>query len=143
MSENTSQAFLNLSINCARCHNHPLEKWTNDQYYAMANLYARVRAKGWGGDFRQGDGGRTIYVVDRGDLLQPLTGKPQPPTPLDGVPIPIDSPEDRRIHLARWLTSPDNPYFARAITNRVWANFYGVGLVEAVDDMRKSNPASR
>lgn len=142
MTENTSQAFLGLSIGCARCHNHPLEKWTNNQYYAMANLFARVRAKGWGGDSRNGDGKRTLVVLPRGDLIQPLTGKPQPPTPLDGEPLAFDDESDRRLHLAQWLTSPENPYFARAITNRVWANFMGVGLVEPIDDLRASNPAS-
>lgn len=142
MSENVCQAFLGLSIGCAKCHNHPLEKWTNNQYYAMANLFARVRAKGWGGDSRSGDGRRTVLVVDQGELVQPSTGKPQPPTPLDGQPVSMDSSADRRIHLARWLVSPQNPYFSRAITNRIWANFFGVGLVEAVDDMRVSNPPS-
>ncbi len=142
MTENASQAFLGLSIACAKCHNHPLEKWTNDQYYAMANLFARVRAKGWGGDSRNGDGNRTLVVLDRGDLIQPLTGKPQPPAPLDAPPMEIDDPADRREYLADWLTAPENPYFARSITNRVWANFFGVGLVESVDDMRVSNPAS-
>ncbi|MEO8497794.1 MAG: DUF1549 domain-containing protein, partial [Planctomycetota bacterium] len=142
MSENVSQAFLGLSIGCAKCHNHPLEKWTNDQYYAMANMFARVRAKGWGGDTRSGDGNRTLFVVNKGELTQPLTGKPQPPTPLDGEPLPFDSTDDRRVHLANWLTAPDNPYFARSIANRVWANFLGVGLVESIDDMRDSNPAS-
>ncbi|MDA0919891.1 MAG: DUF1549 domain-containing protein [Planctomycetota bacterium] len=142
MAENVSQAFLGLSIACAKCHNHPLEKWTNSQYYAFANLFSRVRAKGWGGDFRNGDGVRTLYVVPTGELIQPLTGKPQPPTPLDGEPLPFDATDDRRIHLANWLTAPENPYFARAITNRVWANFFGPGLVEEVDDLRLSNPAS-
>lgn len=142
MSENVAQAFLGLSIGCAKCHNHPLEKWTNQQYYAMANLFSRVRAKGWGGDPRNGDGLRTVMVVDRGELIQPLTGRAQPPTPLDGDPLPFDATEDRRIHLANWLTSADNRYFARSITNRVWANFFAVGLVEPVDDMRASNPAS-
>ena len=142
MAENVSQAFMGLSIACAKCHNHPLEKWTNDQYYAFANLFARVRAKGWGGDTRDGDGLRTLYIVDRGDLTQPLTGKPQPPTPLDGEPVSFEATADRRLHLADWLTSPKNPYFARSITNRVWKNFFGVGLVEQVDDMRDSNPAS-
>ena len=140
MSENVAQAFLGLSIGCAKCHNHPLEKWTNDQYYAMANHFSRVRAKGWGGEVRNGDGSRTIYVVDRGELIQPLTGKPQPPTPLDGTPIAFDDPRDRRDVLADWLTSADNEAFARAITNRVWANFFGIGLVESVDDLRASNP---
>ena len=142
MSENVSQAFMGLSIACAKCHNHPLEKWTNDQYYAFANLFSRVRAKGWGGDVRNGDGVRTLFVVPQGELIQPRTGKPQQPTPLDGEPVPFDSTDDRRVAVARWLTSPDNPYFARSITNRVWANFFGVGLVEEVDDLRRSNPAS-
>lgn len=142
MTENASQAFLGLSIGCAKCHNHPLEKWTNDQYYAMANMFARVKAKGWGGESRSGDGLRTLYVADSGDLVQPRTGKPQPPTPLDGAPIPMEDPADRRLVLAEWMTSAENPYFARSITNRVWANYFGVGLVEAVDDMRVSNPAS-
>ncbi len=142
LTENTCQAFLGLSIACAKCHNHPLEKWTNDQYYSMANLYARVRAKGWGGDARSGDGKRTLVVLDQGDLIQPSLGKPQPPAPLDSEPIDADSTQDRRIALANWLTNRDNPYFARAIANRVWANFMGPGLVEAVDDMRASNPAS-
>lgn len=142
MSENASQAFLGLSISCAKCHNHPLEKWTNDQYYGMASLFARVRAKGWGGDARNGDGKRTVYVVSKGELIQPRTGIPQPPTPLDGDPLEFDDPRDRRVHLASWMTSPENPYFARAITNRVWAKFFGIGLVEPVDDLRVSNPAS-
>ncbi len=142
LTENTCQAFMGLSIGCAKCHNHPLEKWTNDQYYAMANLYARVRAKGWGGDPRNGDGKRTLVVMERGDLIQPSRGRPQPPTPLDATPLDIDDPSDRRIALAQWLTSIDNRYFSRAIANRVWAAFMGVGLVEAVDDLRSSNPAS-
>jgi len=142
MAENVSQAFLALSINCAKCHNHPLEKWTNDQYYSFANLFARVRAKGWGGDARNGDGKRTLYVEPAGDLIQPRTGKPQPPAPLDAPPLDSASSQDRREALAAWLTSPENPYFTRAIVNRVWANFFGVGLVEPVDDLRASNPAS-
>jgi hypothetical protein len=142
MTENISQAFLGLSIGCAKCHNHPLEKWTNDQYYAMANLFARVKAKGWGSEFRNGDGVRTLFVAASGDLIQPSKGQPQPPAPLDAAPIAGDAPGDRRVHLAAWLTAPENPYFARAITNRVWANFFGVGLVEPVDDLRLSNPAS-
>jgi Protein of unknown function (DUF1553)/Protein of unknown function (DUF1549)/Bacterial Ig-like domain (group 2) len=142
MTENVSQAFLGLSIGCAKCHNHPLEKWTNDQYYAMANLFARVKAKGWAGEYRNGDGARTLFVADRGDLIQPSKGLPQPPAPLDAEPLADDGQLDRREYLAEWLTSPENPYFARAITNRVWANFFSVGLVEPVDDLRLSNPAS-
>ncbi|WP_345682700.1 DUF1549 domain-containing protein [Novipirellula caenicola] len=142
MTENACQAFMGLSIGCAKCHNHPLEKWSNDQYYAMANLFARVRAKGWGGDSRNGDGVRTLYVATSGDLIQPNRGKPQQPAPLDAAPLEFDDPSDRRIVLADWMTDPANPYFARSITNRVWANFFGRGLVEQVDDLRLSNPAS-
>ena len=142
MAENVSQAFLSLSINCARCHNHPLEKWTNDQYYQFANLFARVRAKGWGGDPRNGDGKRQLYVEAAGDLIQPRTGRPQPPAPLDAPALDPKDPRDRREVLADWLTSPSNPYFARAIANRLWAHYLGIGLVDPVDDLRASNPAS-
>ncbi|MFO0820450.1 MAG: DUF1549 and DUF1553 domain-containing protein [Pirellulales bacterium] len=142
MSETTAQAFLGLSLNCAKCHNHPLEKWTNDQYYGMANLFSRVRSKGWGGDFRNGDGLRVVFSDAQGELIQPGKGKPQPPRPLDAPPVDFLDTADRRIYLARWLTSPQNPYFTRTIANRIWAHFLGVGLVEKVDDMRLTNPAS-
>lgn len=138
MAETTTVAFMGLAINCAKCHNHPMEKWTNDQYYEFANLFARVRAKNGPG----GDGDKVIFAAASGDVPALLSGKPLPPRPLDGQAIPIDSPGDRREALAAWLTSRDNPYFTRAIANRVWANFMGVGLVEAVDDLRVTNPAS-
>lgn len=137
LSETTSQAFLGMSIACAHCHNHPLEKWTNDQYYGMANLFSRVKVKD-----ADGEGNYTVFPTSEGELIQPRTGKPQQPCALDAKPIPFDSPVDRREVLADWLTDPANPYFSRAITNRVWANFMGVGLVEAVDDMRLTNPPS-
>ena len=137
MAETTSQAFLGMSINCAKCHNHPMEKWTNKQYYQMANLFARVHTK-----TGAVEGEQVIFVSHSGDLVQPLTGRAQTPAPLDGKPLPIDSPEDRREHLAAWLVSPENPYFSRAIVNRIWANFMGPGLVEAIDDMRVTNPPS-
>lgn len=135
--ETTSQAFLGMSVTCAKCHNHPMEKWTNDQYYQMANLFARLRIKSGG---RAGE--NVIFTTTEGDLVQPLRGKPQIPAPLDGKPVPMDSSQDRRQALADWLVSRDNPYFSRAIVNRVWANYFGVGLVESVDDLRATNPAS-
>jgi hypothetical protein len=137
MAETASQAFLGMSIQCARCHNHPMEKWTNDQYYGFANLFARVRAKSGG---RAGN--TIIFTASEGELIQPLTNRPRAPQPLDGAAVSPEDPRDRREPLADWLTSPQNPYFSRAIVNRVWANFLGRGLVEAVDDMRKTNPAS-
>ena len=142
MAETTSAAFLGMSIACAKCHDHPLEKWTNDQYYAFANLFGRVRGKGWGGDFRNGDGDRTIFLADSGDLIQPRTGAPQPPAPLDADALPADFVGDRREILADWLVDPANPYFSRAIVNRVWEHYLGVGIVDAVDDLRLTNPPS-
>lgn len=142
MVETTSMAFLGMSLQCAHCHDHPNEKWTNDDYYGMVSLFARVRGKGWGGDFRNGDGNRTIFADDQGEVLQPRTGRPRQPRPLDGAPVAFEDPTDRREHLARWLTAPENPYFARSIVNRVWANYLGRGLVESVDDIRQTNPAS-
>lgn len=136
LAETTTQAFLGMAVTCARCHNHPMEKWTNDEYFGFANLFARVRSKG------TNDGERVIFVSQTGDLNQPRTGRPQPPRPLEGQPLPLDSSQDRREVLAKWLTAPENPYFSRAIVNRLWKNFYGVGLVEAVDDLRSTNPAS-
>ncbi|MDB5289578.1 MAG: hypothetical protein JWL69_819 [Phycisphaerales bacterium] len=136
-AETVSVAFLGMSVNCAKCHNHPLEKWTNNQYFAFANLFSRVRTKN-----ASGEGNFVVFAAADGELIQPLTGKPQPPAPLDGPSIAFDDPTDRRVHAADWLVSRDNPYFARAVVNRVWANYLGVGLVESVDDMRKTNPAS-
>jgi hypothetical protein len=137
MSETVTLTFMGTSINCAKCHNHPMEKWTNDQYYAMANLFSRVRSKNGAAA-----GEVVVFHAADGELAQPLTGKPQPPKPLEGAALPADFTGDRREALADWLCSPKNPAFARAIVNRVWANFMGVGLVEAVDDMRETNPPS-
>ncbi len=134
LAETTTVAFLGMSINCARCHNHPLEKWTNDQYYAFANLFARVRTK-------NGERQQVVFDAEDGDLIQPLRGVPQQPTPLDGVPLAAGE-TTRREYLAEWITSDQNPAFARAVVNRVWANYFGRGLVESVDDMRLTNPAS-
>ncbi len=137
LAETTTQAFMGMSVGCARCHNHPSEKWTNDDYFALANLFSRVRAKN-----TDVDGERILVSTPAGELIQPRTGKPQKPRPLDGTALEWDAAKDRRVHLAEWLTSPKNPYFARAIVNRLWANFYGVGLVDRVDDLRVSNPPS-
>ncbi|MDX2032506.1 MAG: DUF1553 domain-containing protein [Blastocatellia bacterium] len=137
LNENFSMAFLGMSITCARCHNHPLEKWTQKQYYQMANLFARIGMKNGARD-----GDVQVYTNPFGEVNLPRLGKPLPPTPLDGVPLAFDAATDRREHLANWLTAPSNPYFARSFVNRVWKNFMGRGLVEAVDDMRATNPPS-
>ncbi|MCA9428219.1 MAG: DUF1553 domain-containing protein, partial [Candidatus Omnitrophica bacterium] len=136
LTETTSQAFLGMSITCARCHNHPLEKWTQDDYYGMANLLSRVKLK------NGKDGGTEVIANPFGNILHPKKARALPPKPLDGEPIPLDSQTDRREVLAEWLTSPENPYFTRAIVNRVWSNFMGRGLVDPVDDLRLTNPSS-
>jgi hypothetical protein len=137
LSENATQAFLGQRITCARCHNHPLEKWTQTQYYQMANLFARVGVKNGGMA-----GENIVFARVSGDVLHPKLARPLPPAPLDGASISLDSTEDRRIAFAKWLTSPANAMFSRTIVNRVWANFMGRGLVDPMDDLRATNPAS-
>ena len=136
VNETTSQAFLGMSLTCARCHNHPLEKWTQNDYYGAANLLSRVKLKN--GE----NGGTEVVPAAFGDVIHPRLGEALPPRPLDGEAIPADTTVDRREFLADWLTAPENPYFTRAVVNRVWKNFMGTGLVEPVDDLRLTNPAS-
>jgi hypothetical protein len=135
LTETTSITFLGMSVTCARCHNHPLEKWTQDQYWGMANLFARVGIKNGdrGGEF-------LVQSLAEGDVLHLRRGVPMPPTPLDAKPVAGGT--DRRQYFVEWLTQADNPYFAKALVNRVWRNFMGRGLVEAEDDLRQTNPAS-
>lgn len=137
LNESVSVTFLGMSVTCARCHNHPLEKWTQDQYWAMANLFSRVGLKN--GE-RPGD--VIVFEQPSGDVLHPRRGVAMPPAPLDGKPLSLEGSEDRRAYFADWLTSKDNPYFAKAVVNRVWRNFMGRGLVEAEDDLRATNPPS-
>jgi hypothetical protein len=134
LSEATAVTFMGMSLTCARCHNHPLERWTQDQYWQMANLFSRVGLK-------NGERG-SVLVWSRpdGDAPHPRRGSGLNPTPLDGKPLPLDSATDRRGYFADWLTSSDNPYFAKALVNRVWRNYMGRGLVEAEDDIRETNP---
>jgi hypothetical protein len=134
--ESTAVTFLGMSITCARCHNHPLEKWTQDEYWAFANLFARVGLK----DGPRGD--TIVHSLPSGEALHPRTGTPMAPTPPGGKPLPLDGPADRREYFAEWLTASDNPYFAKALVNRVWKSLLGRGLVEADDDLRDTNPAS-
>jgi len=137
LTEATSLTFLGMSITCARCHDHPMERWTQDDYYGMANLFGRVRLKDG-----NSAGEIVVFPVAEGNVPHPRRIETPIPRPLDGEPLDVNDPRDRREHLAAWITAPENPYFTRAIVNRVWANFMGRGLVQPVDDLRATNPAS-
>ena len=146
-SENMAQAFMGINISCAHCHNHPLAKWTQKDYYGMANLFARVRLKTFApGGFRTAVGPLfndvTVYSAPTGEFMDDRLMIPLPPKPLDAAALSSEAPGDTRQYFAKWLTSPENPFFARNIVNRVWRNFMGRGLIEPVDDLRDTNPAT-
>ncbi|WP_263351085.1 DUF1549 domain-containing protein [Acidicapsa acidisoli] len=146
-SENMAQAFMGINISCAHCHNHPLAKWTQKDYYGMANLFARVRLKTFApSGFRTAVGplfnNVTVYSAPTGEFMDDRLMIPLPPKPLDAAALSSETPGDTRQYFAKWLTSPENPFFARNIVNRVWRNFMGRGLIEPVDDLRDTNPAT-
>ncbi|MFN8009115.1 MAG: DUF1549 domain-containing protein, partial [Terriglobia bacterium] len=136
LTETTTVAFMGLRLTCARCHNHPLEKYTQVDYYRMANLFARVKQKT--GDI---PGEIIVFNADSGEIDHPRLNRPLPPAPLDAREMPLTA-NNRREVLADWLTSPDNKAFSRTIVNRVWGNYMGRGLVDPVDDLRSTNPPS-
>lgn len=132
--ETTAQLFLGVRIQCAKCHNHPFERWTQDDYYGFAAFFARVRQKK--GNVPEEE---VIYSAADGEVRQPRTGQTMPPKALGG---PVLNEGDRRAQFAAWLTGPENPFFAKSLVNRVWYHLMGRGIVEPVDDFRDSNPAS-
>ena len=137
--ESTAQLFLGVRIQCAKCHNHPFERWTQDDYYGFAAFFARVKRKPGG---LPGD--EIVFHAEKGEVKHPRTGTVLQPKALGG-PTYGDSPTDlgdRRVVLAAWLTGPNNPFFAKSLANRVWYHLMGRGVVEPVDDFRDSNPAS-
>jgi hypothetical protein len=139
LSEATSQIFLGVRLQCAKCHHHPYETLGQEDYYRFAAFFARVGNKN---SQEFGIFGQEIVVVVRssGEVSHPRTGQIMKPTPLHGKPAA--EPRDRRQTLSDWLTSPDNPYFARNIVNRYMAYLLGRGLVEPIDDLRATNPPS-
>jgi hypothetical protein len=136
LSENTAQVFMGMRIQCAQCHNHPFDRWTMNDYYGFAAFFSQIGRK-------PGDDPRETVVYDRGEgeVKHPLTHAVMRPKFLGGE-TPTIQGETRREALARWLTSPENPYFARNLANLVWAHFLGRGIIEPVDDGRLSNPAA-
>jgi hypothetical protein len=132
-----SQVFLGVRLECARCHNHPWEKWTQDDFWGFAAFFGRMGIK----DTYENDESQVLLKV-KGEVIHPKTKKPIGPKYLDG-PSEVEAPdEDVREKLAAWITSPKNPWFARAITNRMVKHYLGRGMVEPVDDFRVTNPPS-
>lgn len=136
LAENVAQVFMGMRIQCAQCHNHPFDRWTQDDYYGFVAFFAQIGRK-QGEDYRE----QIVFNSGGGETKHPVDGRTMAPTFLGGGPADVQG-KDRRAVLAEWLTSPHNPYFAKSFVNRVWAHFFGVGIVEPVDDFRVSNPAS-
>ena len=138
-----SQVFLGIRLECAKCHHHPFESWGQEQFYEFAAYFARVGHKGAAIAPPIAAGEETVFLKKSGAVKHPLSGQVLPPKPLFGSAPPADDPDvDPREALARWMTSPSNPYFSRVIVNRTWAELMGRGIVEPVDDLRATNPPS-
>ncbi|HTU24743.1 MAG TPA: DUF1549 and DUF1553 domain-containing protein, partial [Pirellulales bacterium] len=135
-AENVAQVFMGIRVQCAQCHNHPFDRWTMDDYYGFAAFFSQVGRK-TGEDYRE----QIVFNSRGGEVTHPVGGRQMPPKFLGGAVADVAG-KDRRVVLAEWLTSPENPYFATSVANRVWAHFFGIGIVEPVDDIRVSNPAS-
>jgi WD40 repeat protein len=151
-TENTTHLFLAVRFNCSKCHDHPFERWTQDQYYETAAYFARVGLKTdpASGDKKIGgtavEGAKPLYEIvyekNDGEVTHDRTGKVTPPKfPYE---CKYEAPEkaSRRQLLAAWLTSADNAYFAKSYVNRLWGYLFGVGIIEPIDDIRAGNPAS-
>lgn len=138
-AETTSQVFMGVRIGCAKCHHHPFEKWSQDDYYGMTAFFVRLGTKN-SQEFGLFGREQVVYLKDKGETSHPRKGGVVKPHPLDG-PV-TDDPLDRRVKLAEWLTNKNNPFFAKNIVNRFWGYYMGRGLFEPLDDMRATNPAS-
>jgi len=138
--EDTAQLFLGLRIQCARCHHHPFEKWSQDDYYGMAAFYNRVGKKvvpNASGTMRDR---RVFHNEGIATSSNPRTGKALKPTGLGTPAYDIAADSDPRVKLADWMSDPKNPFFAKSLVNRYWKHFFSRGIVEPEDDMRETNP---
>lgn len=135
LTENVAQVFMGTRIQCAQCHDHPFDRWTMGDYYSFASFFAQVKRKP-AEDPRE----RIVFDAD-GEVQHPVTKQNAVPKYLGGAK-PDLAGGSRRKAVANWLTAPDNPWFARNVSNIVWAHFLGVGIVDPVDDVRVSNPPS-
>lgn len=134
LAKSVCQTFLGVRIECAQCHHHPSDRWSQDDYYAVAGLFSSVGRK------KLADGGDAIVVSAGQDLKHPRTGQLVPARTLLAQPSEFARYEDRRVRLVQWMTDPSNPFFAKMIVNRLWAHYFGRGLVEQIDDLRTTNP---
>ncbi|MDR3621098.1 MAG: DUF1549 and DUF1553 domain-containing protein [Paludisphaera borealis] len=139
-AEQSAQRFLGLRMRCAQCHDHPFDVWTQDDYFGFAAFFAKVQRGGMGMPGAM-MGKPTIVINPKGQVVHLRTQKPAAARLLDGKPVTIAEKDDPRAELARWMTAADNPYFAKAAVNWVWAQFFGKGLVDPADDMSRANPA--
>ncbi len=139
LTESTAQLFLGVRLECAKCHHHPFEKYSQADYYRFASFFARVGTK-TSEEFGLFGREQVVVVRDTGEVRHPRTGQQMKPTTLDGDER--EHPLDRRIALAEWLTSKDNDFFARSVVNRYFGYLLGRGLVEPIDDLRSTNPAT-
>jgi len=135
-SRSFSQLFLGVRIQCAQCHHHPSDRWGQDDYFALAGFFTGIGRKALPG------GGDAVFAQVGTELKHPRTGQPVAVRALGAAPADFAGTPDRRDVLARWMTAPDNPFFARALANRLWAHYFGRGLVEPLDDLRATNPAT-
>ena len=136
MAENITHVFLAIRFNCNKCHDHPFERWNQTQYYQFAAFFAQVARK-------KGPGEEEEVVFDRGggEVKHLRTGEVTPPVvPYQADLFSTDGP--RREQLARWITSPENQYFATSHVNRIWSYLLGLGIIDPIDDIRAGNPPS-
>ncbi len=145
-AESTAQVFLGTRLQCSKCHNHPFDRWTQDDYYSWANLFARVeylvlenrrRDMNDGHEF---DGEQLVLMSRSGDVKDPRTDTALPPKFLGAAENKLSPDADRLLALADWLVSPRNPRFAETMANRIWFQLLGQGIVDPIDDFRATNP---
>jgi hypothetical protein len=144
--DNLSQVFLGTRMQCAQCHHHPYEKWTQDDYWGLAAFYGRVGTKtvpipGLSNQNQQNQR-RILFTKTTGNVVNTRTKQASPIKPLDGEVVKPDSDLDPRQNLVDWMVDAKNPFFAKAVANRYWAHFFGRGIVDPLDDMRVTNPPS-
>ena len=143
LAQNAAQVFLGVRISCARCHNHPFERWTQDDYYGLTAFFARVtsRPDPLNPRIARFNTGALVIEDDRsGETIHPRTNKAVPPRFPGGDVAEVPEGGERRAVFAAWLTRPDNPFFAREVVNRTWYHLLGRGIIDPVDDVRDSNP---